>query len=260
MKRMSSSRLLCLAFALALLCTEAFVAPSPRTIVVHPVRQQPWEASSSSSPITLQFWGQSDAESFSEKKSQQDVSSEVLPEWVASTQGFLDYWTNGWALSYADLTPETPATPLGRAFLATNAVYLAAGVLLTANGEYFLGFLTDLAAVASFNYHYKQLIPVMEQKDIEEQVRLALLLDYTAAGFSILTAIAYLGMLAFTNNWNQGLQDETLMALQVGGLGVANLALCWRYEKGYTYMVFHSIWHLCSGYAGYLIGMAHLHA
>jgi len=69
----------------------------------------------------------------------------------------VDAATGGWGLSYADLHPVTPRTTIGRAFLATNFFYAAAGLWLMASGDWFYGGLTELAGVVSFVYHYTQL-------------------------------------------------------------------------------------------------------
>lgn len=182
----------------------------------------------------------------------EDVQSLTAP-----VQSLLDDYTGGWALSYADLSPETPSTPGGQAFLATNLAYFLAGLLLWWQGEGLLGFLTDLASICSFNYHYNQLREDQRLPEVQSAVRLSLLLDYTAAGMSLLTAFGYLAVAA----WNhQELSAEVALALQVGLVGFGFLFLCWRWEKGYPYMVFHSMWHFCSAAAGYLIGTTHLQA
>ena len=62
----------------------------------------------------------------------------------------IDSATGGWGLSYADLHPETPQTPIGQAFLATNACYACGGLLLGIQGEWTLGLLTEIAGVVSF--------------------------------------------------------------------------------------------------------------
>lgn len=160
-------------------------------------------------------------------------------------QEALDGITDGWALMYADLSPDNPQTLPGQAFLATNAAYLVAGVLLTITGDFWFGFWTDVAAVASFNYHYNQLISAGQAK--VGSVRLALVLDYIAAAVSMFTALVYL------------LSNSTLPveALGVSVAGLAFLYLSWVWEYGQPYMIFHSLWHLCSAYAGYLIGTMH---
>jgi hypothetical protein len=78
-------------------------------------------------------------------------------------------------------------------------------------------------------------------------VRMALLLDYLFASISILTALVYL------------LTTSTLplTALAVAVASVVFLSLSWVWEYGKPYMIFHSLWHLCSAYAGYLIGTQH---
>lgn len=196
------------------------------------------------------------------------MSITELRSYVAPVTDVLDEYTDGWALSYADLYPDGPQTPAGVAFLATNLFYAAAGLVLTFGvGDSFLGFLTDLAAICSYNYHYQQLQSCTVGQDdhgaraeIQSLVKLSLLLDYAVAGATILTAFGYLLSSEATSLQHHlsGLPTEEIaQALQIGMVGVAFLALSWKYEKGRPYMFFHSLWHLFSAYAGYLIGTAH---
>jgi hypothetical protein len=160
----------------------------------------------------------------------------------------LDGLTGGWALSYADLSPDSTSTPVGQGFLITNAAYFAAGILVFLQGDAWLGFWTDVAAIASFNYHYNQLVASEGASTIKKNqaVRLALLLDYTAAAISMLTATLYL---------TSGVVPvEGLIA---AALGLGFLYMSWVYEYGRPYMFWHSLWHLCSAYAGYVIGISH---
>jgi hypothetical protein len=179
------------------------------------------------------------------------------------TSAFLDRVTNGWALSYANLAPETPFSPIGATFLWTNAAYLVAGICLTAiYQDYWLAFWTDVAAICSFHYHYAQLVACgknlteAQQQQISNQVRVALLLDYSAAGVSIVSALVYLLATAVTTHV---LTNEMTQALVVGMAGVGFLGLSWKYEYGRPYMLWHSLWHLCSAYSGYLIGTSYVH-
>jgi hypothetical protein len=169
-----------------------------------------------------------------------------ISEITEPVQGLLDGVTDGWALSYADLSPESTSTWIGQSFLATNLAYLAAGIFVTFSGDVWFGFWTDVCAVASFNYHYNQLLASGKQT-YSSTVRLALLLDYTAAAVSILTATVYLF----------GMPTLPITALAASVAGLIFLYMSWIWEYGRPYIVWHSLWHLCSGYAGYLIGTMH---
>eukprot|EP00980_Cylindrotheca_fusiformis_P004512 scaffold961_cov122-Cylindrotheca_fusiformis.AAC.20 len=105
----------------------------------------------------------------------------------------VDTISGGWALGYADLSPENEATPVGQAFLATNIGYAVAGVLLTLNGDTLLGGLTEVASIASFIYHYTQLQATMDPMK-DKSVRFALLVDYICACSAILVGLVYLAM------------------------------------------------------------------
>jgi hypothetical protein len=160
----------------------------------------------------------------------------------------IDELTGGWGLSYADLAPETPSTPAGVAFLATNICYVVAGILLTTNGELVLGTMTELAGGVSLWYHYEQLkysgqVPASE-------VRLALLTDYIFAGTALVTGLVYAAML--------GISAVPLQAVITGGLAIGCLSVGWVYEYGIPYIIWHSLWHILSAYTGYLVGQARI--
>jgi len=180
------------------------------------------------------------------------VAEQVLMDSVAPVQETLDALTGDWALSYADLSPDTPRTLTGQAFLATNAAYLIAGIyILVVSGDLWFGFWTDMAAIASFNYHYNQLL-VAGTDGKANSVRLALTLDYTAAAISILTAGSYL-----LSDISSHAHAFPVVAVAVSAVGLVCLYLSWVWEYGRPYMFWHSLWHLCSAYSGYLIGTLH---
>jgi hypothetical protein len=155
---------------------------------------------------------------------------------LAPAVELLDEMTDGWALSYADLTPESEETPIGRSFLATNIAYAIVGALLSFQGETLLGFMTEIVSVASFCYHYTQLQqPYMRTRDAT--VKLALLVDYTLAITSIMIGLVYL------------VTDQTLPPIEgviTCILAIACLLSCWRWEKGLPYVFWHSLWHIFS--------------
>ena len=126
---------------------------------------------------------------------QKDIASEYREERSYNTFGILtpiaktiDDLSGDWALSYADLSPSTPRTIEGRAFLATNVGYALAGIVLALKGDWFFAGLTELAGIVSFWYHYSQL----EFGKDREEVRLALLTDYFTAGSALLTGGFYM--------------------------------------------------------------------
>ena len=170
---------------------------------------------------------------------------QIMLNTVTPMENALDALTGDWAMSYADLRPDNTSTIAGRAFLVTNAAYLVAGIYIFLSGDLWFGFWTDMAAIASFNYHYNQLLAAGQAK--ASAVRLALLLDYTAAAFSIITATAYL----FT------FSSFPILPIAVSTAGLGFLYLSWVWEYGRPYMFWHSLWHLCSAYSGFLIGTQH---
>ena len=174
----------------------------------------------------------------------------MLSSALAPAAEFLDESTDGWALSYADLTPESEQTTIGRAFLATNIVYALVGFGLSAHGEALLGFMTELVSVASFCYHYTQLQQPYNRTD-DATVKLALMVDYVLAVSSILIGLFYL------------VADQSLPPVEAtasSAVGISCLLACWRWEKGQPYIVFHSLWHVFSAISAYSIGLEHISA
>jgi len=158
----------------------------------------------------------------------------------------LDSLSGDWALSYADLSPSTPRTIEGQAFLATNVAYAVAGIILGSQGDWLFAGLTELAGAVSFYYHFIQL----EFGKDRTEVRLALLTDYFTAGAALLTGGYYMA--------DMGISAVPFTAVISGGAAIVCLSLCWVWEFGYPYLFWHSLWHLGSAYTGYLIGQAHL--
>ena len=183
----------------------------------------------------------------------------------------LDGWTGGWATTYADLYPESPTTPLGIFFLATNLAYSMAGYALwvttttttttnTPMDGLLLSVLTETASVASFVYHYGQLLSGSAAAASEEEsslsfswVRIVLVVDYLVAFAAIGTALSCLvttpgGMVLSWQGW------------VACSLSLVCLALSWIDERPGPYIVFHGLWHILGAYGGYSVGQAHLRA
>lgn len=166
---------------------------------------------------------------------------------LAPAAEFLDDISGGWALSYADLAPNSEKTPVGQIFLATNAAYAIVGLFLSLQGELLLGVLTDICSIASFAYHYTQL-QQPHGRSLESTVKLALLVDYFFAVTAILVGLIYLAI------------DQTLPPVEgivTSILGIACLLSCWVYEYGTPYIILHGMWHLFSAATGYYIGISH---
>lgn len=160
----------------------------------------------------------------------------------------LDSLTGGWALSYANLHPDTPTTPTGISFLATNAGYALVGILLATRGDLTLGILTELAGICSFWYHFSQLN--YGEGDMQNEVKLALFCDYIFATAALGTGTLYLISMGF-----DGIPFEVFIA---GGSSIVCLLLSWVWEFGKPYIFWHSLWHILSAYTGYIVGQAHL--
>jgi hypothetical protein len=179
------------------------------------------------------------------------VSSQIEPQLEESPAKILlplaralDESTDGWALEYADLSPDTPTTPAGIGFLATNLAYTTCGLLLVLKGNVLLGILTELASVASFAYHFCQLKLGKNQP----LVRVALLVDYVVAAATLLAALVYIIQV--------GIQNVPLEGIIASILAVVFLFLSWVWEEGIPYVINHGLWHLFGAYGGFIIGQS----
>ena len=185
---------------------------------------------------------------------------------IQSIQSNLDTISDGWVLSYANLTPDTPTTAAGRLFLATNLAYGIVGTILLQNyHDISFGVCCEVITVLSFNYHYQQLRNVDRNA-----VRLSLLCDYIGAAISILLGLYYViiePLLLFLSTASSLTMEINAMLLTLQSLqlecvicsivSVLLLVSCWIYEVGKPYMILHGLWHIASAYAGYLIGTYH---
>mmetsp|Transcript_6208 Transcript_6208/g.12831 ORF Transcript_6208/g.12831 Transcript_6208/m.12831 type:complete len:249 (-) Transcript_6208:40-786(-) len=166
---------------------------------------------------------------------------------LAPAATFLDDSSDGWALSYADLTPDSERTLPGQVFLATNIAYTGVGLILSLQGEILLGVFTDICSVASFCYHYVQLQqPYGRAQD--STVRLALLIDYMLAITSILIGLSYM-------IFDQVIPPPEGLACAI--ISIVCLLSCWVWEQGLPYIILHGLWHLFSAASAYYIGVAH---
>ena len=179
------------------------------------------------------------------------LASQLAPELEATKVGknlllplaqALEDSTDGWALTYADLAPETHETPIGLGFLATNLAYTICGLLLVSSGNVLLGVLTELASVASFAYHFTQLKLGKNQP----LVRVALLVDYVVAAATLFAALVYILQV--------GVDKVPLEGIIASVLAVAFLFLSWVWEEGLPYVFNHGMWHLLGAYAGFMLG------
>ena len=157
----------------------------------------------------------------------------------------LNALTSGWALSTADLSPETPTTPLGVLFLATNLSFLLVGGVLWTAGEVPLALAVEVSGVVSYWYHYNQL------KGDQQAVKLSLFVDYMTAGSSLLLGTNYLlreldvvhiSTLADVASVLSA-TPEIGYAVASATLAIASLLLCWVWEYGLPYLFLHSVWH-----------------
>jgi len=191
-------------------------------------------------------------ENNTDESTSSSLTSEIAPQLESIKVGglllplakVLEDVTGGWALTYADLSPETETTPVGLGFLATNMAYTICGLLLVQSGNVLLGVLTELASVASFAYHFTQLKLGKNQP----LVRVALLVDYVVAAATLLAALVYIIQVGIFNVPWQGIVASVLAVLF--------LFLSWVWEEGLPYVINHGLWHLLGAYAGLIIGQA----
>jgi len=98
----------------------------------------------------------------------------------------------------------------------------------------------------SFWYHFSQL----KFGTNRAEVRLALLTDYVTAGSALITGGIYAA--------NLGLTSIPIDVVLIGAASVVCLTLSWVWEFGVPYLFWHSLWHILSAWAGYLVGQAHI--
>ena len=158
--------------------------------------------------------------------------------------------TGGWGLSYADLSPETPRTPAGIAFLVTNLGYGIVGIVLGIQGDILFGTLTEIAGIVSFIYHYAQL----EYGQERSEVRLALLTDYITASAALLVGLIY--TIQILSSSSALMIPTSIIVAAVGS--ILCLSLSWVWEYGKPYLFWHSMWHILGAYTGFEIGQSHL--
>ncbi|VEU38720.1 unnamed protein product [Pseudo-nitzschia multistriata] len=177
---MVTSNTILLVCSCAALQSDAFVLPIRRRAVIG---DNILSTSAPRNELTTIYDGKRIAGSASKTNRTYDASPATSPlqrqveNALAPTAEFLDDISGGWALSFADLTPDSERTPVGQIFLATNLAYAIVGLVLSLKGEILLGVLTDLCSVASFVYHYTQLQQPYG-RSLESTVKLALLVDY----------------------------------------------------------------------------------
>lgn len=173
------------------------------------------------------------------------IDVEQLPPALVPFATAIQFATSGTALKYADLSPETPSTLGGILFLLTNLCFSLAGLKLGLEGEVWLGSVVETASVASFIYHLQQL----RYPQPSREVQIAILIDYVFAGLSIITCTQYAFEIGLSH-----IQPEIFI---VTGLSVAFLVMGWLWEYGPIYIVVHSLWHVFSALAAFLVGQAH---
>lgn len=143
------------------LLSEALVAPTRRIGFIREyestssfMKEYGWAVSSVERNCHLMERKRNDAYDVAPTETSLQERVEVF---LAPAAELLEDKSDGWALSYADLTPDSERTLSGQAFLATNLAYTIVGIFLSLQGEVLLGVLTELCSIASFSYHYTQL-------------------------------------------------------------------------------------------------------
>jgi len=239
-------------FALAstflLIRLEAFTVPSLKAkVLVHNKPSLFAQNEKSATSFNKENIPQLDKQSYDAPTTTNQLRNQV-ETFLAPATTFLDDASDGWALSYADLTPDSESTLPGQAFLATNIAYTAVGLILSLQGEVVLGVLTDICSVASFCYHYVQLQqPYGRAQD--STVRLALLIDYILAISSILIGLSYMV-------FGHAVPPPEGIACAI--ISIVCLLSCWVWEQGLPYIILHGLWHLFSAASAYYIGIAHV--
>jgi hypothetical protein len=179
-------------------------------------------------------------------KNKNDEPFTQLPLSLRPLATQLSSFTTGRAFTYADLSPETPTSPVGFAFLCTNFGFNIGGLSLVAHGDYCLGSVIEIAGLFSILYHYQQL----SYPEPSKEVQVALLCDYCIASVAIVTGLVYALQV--------GVLQLPVEALASSTLAVLCLLLGWVWEFGYPYIFFHSLWHIFGAFAAFSVGQAHI--
>lgn len=242
------------------ICVTGLVSPRHtfrigRTIALHNQKQTtpppPRPPTTSGTPSTNNFFLFDTDANFRQEEQQQLKQQQVLLQssGLLSTvlmpaAKALNEATGGYALTYADCSPESEKTIIGQVFLATNLAYAVMGLVCLYYGDAWFGTITEAASVASFTYHYNQL---SNPKDAAF-VRLVLTIDYIIAFGCMGTAMTYL----LTDPMAIPFEAYIACALSLLFLGFS-----WIWEAGAAYCFHHGLWHLFGAYGGYLIGQSH---
>jgi hypothetical protein len=167
-----------------------------------------------------------------------------------------------WILTYPSLDPETPWSPAGNFFLATNIGFISAGTNLLNDGDTVLGALSIASAIVSWWYHYEQLASTTVKGGNKKRTEVAILVDYIVAVSCIAVGCYYV--------FELGLDDFPFTAASSASLALLCLFIGWFPPiaaplfrtpwAGTTasYIAAHSMWHVLSAYTLYDVGEAHL--
>ena len=160
-----------------------------------------------------------------------------------------DRFIEKYVWSITDTRPYSPRTLVGSLFLATNIGFVITSIYFFRVQDPYASLtavLTDIAAVASFVYHYRQL-----DLGPDIRVRAVLAIDYVVAISTIVCSLPYFWKIIL----EYGASNELEVSLSIF-LGTASLIffLIGGVSSGLQYITYHSMWHILSAASASLIG------
>ena len=171
----------------------------------------------------------------------------------------LDSISDGFALSYPDLSMYPPQSIGGVVFLATNIGYEIAGWNLQqiTNTQSFgvPGICLEIAGIVSIWYHWAQLY----YGPSRDEVRISLLADYFTASAAITSSLTALAAVLFRLNLDTIVLNSDLVGTVVcAGLGLLSLYWSWLEEDSENYarkyLIWHGLWHVWGALSAYYLG------
>jgi len=177
--------------------------------------------------------------------SKPEVKPSAFDRIDTNTGDFIDKYV--WSIT--DTRPYGPQTTIGTIFLTTNVGFLIASIFFYHIQNPYatsIAIMSDVAGVASFIYHYRQL-----ELGPDKRVRTFLAIDYVVAITTIVISLPYFYRIA---SEYMGSYDKEIIASLIFGVISIVCFLIGAVSSGLQYVVFHGLWHIFSATAASLIG------
>lgn len=160
-----------------------------------------------------------------------------------------DFFVDKYVWSITDTRPYAPHTLIGSLFLATNVGFLITSIFFFRVQDPYASLtaiLSDMAALASFIYHYRQL-----ELGPDVRVRAFLAIDYVVAISTVVCSLPYFWQIIL--EYGASNQLEVSLSLILGAASLA-FFLVGGVSSGLQYITLHSMWHILSAASASLMG------